>query len=57
MKKQLPKETIIEMNEKFWEQGISIHQVARNFKISLPVAQRVLTLTRAEFQRIKEQIK
>jgi DNA invertase Pin-like site-specific DNA recombinase len=57
MKKQLPIETVIEMNRVFWEEGSSTDKVARKFKSSLPVVHRVLTTTREEYLKIKEKLK
>lgn len=54
MKKKPDPETVLKMNELYWDHGFSLYRVARELKSSLPMAQRIVTITRNEYLKIRE---
>ena len=54
-KKILSLEEIIELNRRYWEEGLSDKQMLRDFKSSLTVIYRNLTTTHKEYLQMKAQ--
>lgn len=57
MKKNPSQEVILKMNELHWDKGLSLNVVARELKSSLPMAQRVVAITRTEYLKMKKALK
>jgi len=51
--KLLDHSLIYELNELYWEKNRGFAEIAKEKRISLPILQRVITITRNEWEKLK----